>query len=309
VKTSSDAPSLQLLDSVREPLVTALLVCWNHERFVRDAVRSVLEQSYRNIQLIVFDNGSTDGSREILQSMADEHGFELVLQENLGLVRTLNIGLRRARGEFVALLATDDVWLTDKTRVQVDYFLRHPDVGLTIGAVQAIDADGRPLARKNAMQPYVGAVTLDDLLWISRTTNGPTVMARIADLNRVGGYDEDIQTEDYSMAVKLAAHGVQIVGLPRVLTLYRRHGGNWTARESRWRDLCAIGQKYCRTRAEYRRFIRERLTGEFRRLAGSRKSEALRLLFSAPVASPSSDFMIGLLKLALPARLGNIVQD
>jgi alpha-1,3-rhamnosyltransferase len=289
------------LGSDQDPLVTALLVCWNHERFVGAAVRSVLDQTHRNIQLIVFDNGSTDRSRDILRAMAAEHGFELVLQENVGLVRALNRGLRMAKGKYVALMATDDVWLPEKTRTQVDFFERHPDVGLTFGAVHAIDADGKRFDRDNAMLPYIGDVTLDDLLWTRRTTNGPTVMARTAALKRVGGYDEDIRTEDFAMAMKLAANGIRITGLPEVLTLYRRHDANWTALESRWRDIRDAGRKYCRTQAEYRRFIRERLAREFRSLARSQKIEALKLMWSAPVASLSKDFVIGLFRLALPS--------
>lgn len=289
--------------------MTALLVCWNHERFVASAVRSVLHQTYRNIQMIVFDNGSTDGSRSILRAMAAEHGFELVLQENLGLVRALNRGLRMAKGKYVALLATDDVWLPDKTRKQVEYFERHPEVGLTFGRVQAIDADGKRFDRDNAMTPYIGDVSLDDLLWTRKSTNGPTVMARTEALNRVGGYDEDIRTEDFAMAMKLAANGIRITGLPEVLTLYRRHDSNWTTLESRWRDIQAAGRRYCRTPADYRRFVRERLTGEFRRLAGSDKSEAVRLMFSAPVAWPSGDFAVGLARLLWPVRRAGSGRD
>ena len=88
------------------PRVTAVLVCWNHVRFVRAAVESVLQQTYPNIQLIVFDNGSTDGSRRELEALRDVHGFTLVLQDNLGLVRTLNRGLAMADGELIAPLAS-----------------------------------------------------------------------------------------------------------------------------------------------------------------------------------------------------------
>nr|HET7858517.1 glycosyltransferase family A protein [Caldimonas sp.] len=125
------------------PRVTAVLVCWNHVRFVRAAVESVLRQTYPNIQLIVFDNGSTDGSRRELESLRDAHGFTLVVQDNVGLVRALNRGLAMAEGEFIAPLATDDVWLPHKTALQVDYLLAHPDVELVAGQIESIDAEGR----------------------------------------------------------------------------------------------------------------------------------------------------------------------
>src|SRR5690349_4879345 len=98
-----------------DDLVTAVLVCWNHARFVRCAVSSVLRQSHPHVQLIVIDNGSTDGSIPILEELGAEHGFTLICQENVGLVRALNQGLALARGKYFACLATDDVWLEHKT--------------------------------------------------------------------------------------------------------------------------------------------------------------------------------------------------
>ena len=96
------------------PPVTAVLVCWNHERFVRQAVLSALQQTYPNIQVIVFDNGSSDGSRRELEALAKEHEFTLVFQDNIGVVRALNKGLTLGRGKYFTMLATDDVWLPDK---------------------------------------------------------------------------------------------------------------------------------------------------------------------------------------------------
>src|SRR6185312_9544472 len=90
--------------------------------------------------------GSSDGSRQELEALRAEHGFTLIFQDNIGLVRTLNRGLAMAEGEFVAGLATDDVWLPHKTALQVDYLLAHPDVELVAGQIESIDADGMPNA-------------------------------------------------------------------------------------------------------------------------------------------------------------------
>jgi alpha-1,3-rhamnosyltransferase len=302
--THSEAPAAASAPAATaEPLVTAVLVCWNHERFVEAAVRSVLAQSYGNIQLIVFDNGSTDGSRGILQQLEREHGFKLVLQENIGLVRTLNLAMRMAEGQYFAVLATDDIWLPGKTRTQVDYLQAHPAVALVIGAIKTIDAEGRPVDRANPMPHFEGEVRFEDLLKQRKTTNGPTVMCRTDTLREIGGYDEDIRIEDAALAMKLTSKGHRVVGLPDVLTLYRRHGANWTAQQPLWPDVCDIGKKYCRSPAEYRWFVRHRLSRTFRRLAGTQKAEAIRMLRNQPILWPSIHIAIGLLKLAMPMPL------
>jgi len=122
------------------PLVTATLVCWNHRRFVRQAVLSALEQTYPHVELIVIDNGSTDGSQDDLRALRDQHGFTLILQDNVGLVRALNQALEIARGKYIACLATDDVWLPEKTARQVALLEANPDVHVASGQIACIDA-------------------------------------------------------------------------------------------------------------------------------------------------------------------------
>lgn len=288
-------------DTVQKlPLVTAVLVCWNHERFVKAAVLSALQQTYSNIQLIVFDNASTDGSRKELESLRKQFDFELVFQENIGLVRTLNKALSMAKGEFFAVLSTDDIWLLDKTGSQVCYFLENPDVDLTFGATKTIDANGELVLDTKRRQPYLGDVRFDDLMAYGGSTSGPTVMCRTATLRAVGGYDEDLKIEDASLVYKLTKNGYRVVGLDKVLTLYRRHGGNWTIVQPIWPDICAIGKKYCRSKDEYRSFVRRCLRMEFRSLAGRNKIQALRLLFSEPIEWTFNDVGVGLVKLMLP---------
>lgn len=293
-------------DLSAQPLVTAVLVCWNHVRFVRAAVESVLCQSFRNIQLIVFDNGSTDGSRDVLRSLADVHGFKLVLQDNIGLVRTLNRGLEMAQGKYFAVLATDDIWLPEKTRDQVNFFENDDDVHLTFGAVRTIDETGREFASVSGLGHYIGDVGWAELMASRKSVNGPTIMARTETLRKVGGYDVDLRIEDASLVFEFASKNLRVVGLPQALALYRRHGANWTATRPIWPDICAIGRKYCRNDYEYRAFVRRGLRNEFRRLAGQRKRDALRLLLSVPIKWTWNDVGIGALKLMTPKFLYNL---
>jgi alpha-1,3-rhamnosyltransferase len=290
----------------RGPLVTAVLVCWNHVRFVRAAVESVLQQTYPHIQLIVFDNGSTDGSRRELEQLRAQYGFTLVLQDNVGLVRALNRGLAMAEGEYFACLSTDDVWLPEKTAIQVSYFLAHPDAQLVAGQIESIDADGRP--NPVPTKKRWGEPTFAELMVKGNYVPGPTVMCRVSTLRELGGYDESVRIEDYPLVLKLTHLGHRVVVLPDSLTLYRSHGANWTAK-SIDPELYEVGALY-RDTPEYRGFYRFHFPLSFWLLVKrGRKREALRLLFTEPVAWTWANVGRGLVRMAIPFWLIRIVRS
>lgn len=293
----ADAPHLP------PPLVTAVLVCWNHEKFVEEAIQSVLDQTYPRIELMVFDNGSTDGSRERIQRLADEHKFTVIFQDNIGLVRTLNRALQVARGKYFAVLSCDDVWRTNKTDIQVKYLESNSSVHLVFGCMETIDEKGQATPERVRLTSYIGLVQFKDMIMSQKVTNGPTVMARVSTLRAIGGYDEDLRIEDAAMAMKLTSRGYLIAGLPDSLTKYRRHGNNWTAKQFIWPDQCAMASKYCRNKAEYKRFVRLKLHGVFSSLASKNKAEALKFLLTQPVPWTWDDLGVGLVKLVVPKQL------
>ncbi len=294
-----------MADTEALPLVTAVLVCWNHVRFVRKAVESVFAQTYPNIELIVFDNGSTDGSRAELEKLRAEREFTLVLQDNVGLVRALNRGLALCKGKYIACLSTDDIWLPDKTALQVHFLESHPDVHLVAGQIESIDADGKLSAVPTVKRS--GEPTFKELMTRGNYVPGPTTMCRIDTLNALGGYDESIRIEDYSLVLKLTYRGMRVVVLPQSLTLYRFHGANWSAR-SLEAELLEVGAAYRHT-PEYRDFFRFHFPLTFWHLAkdGSKMS-ALRLLLSEPVPWTWANVGRGFVRLAIPYSLVRLVR-
>ncbi len=283
--------------SMSEPLVTAVLVCWNHERFVREAVLSAVNQTYPRIQLIVIDNGSTDGSRRELEALRADHEFTLICQENVGLVRALNQALAMAEGKYLAGLATDDVWLLDKTARQVEFLESHSDVHLVSGQISCINAEGRVLEVSMAVRP--GDVSFSDLMRYGCFVYGPTTMCRIETLREIGGYDESLRIEDYSLALKLAYEGRRLCVMPDVLTLYRRHGNNWTA-GSIDPEVAAIGDRYRHT-PEYPLYYRHNFPIAFLQLVREgRKREAMRVLLTEPVGWDWANVGRGLLRMLIP---------
>ena len=283
------------------PLVTAILVCWNHARFAREAVLSALNQTYTNLEIIVFDNGSTDGSAEILESLRKERDFQLVCQENIGLVKTLNVGLSMAKGKYIALLATDDIWLPDKTEKQVSFMEKNADVHLLFGATRAIDAHGRFLQGPPRRGNFVGEVTFEKLMTVSLNTSGPTVFVRADTLRQIGGYNEAFKVEDFPLVAKLTHDGYKVFGIPDILTYYRRHDNNWSSTPL-LDDKLKVGHLY-RGSPYYSDFVNIYIRSYFRYLAEYRKTDAIKLLVSEPIRWNWDDVGVGLIKLMMPRWL------
>jgi len=277
-------------------LVTAVLVCWNHERFARAAVLSVLNQTYRNIQIIVFDNGSTDASRNELEALRSEHDFTLVCQENVGLVRALNQGLAMAKGEYFAVLSTDDIWRPEKTALQSHYLDEHSDVHLVSGRLEGIDANGQP---NGLLVPdFAGDVTFSSLMK-GNVVQGAAIMCRTETLRSIGGFDESLRIEDYSLALKLTYMGLRVVVLPDICTRYRRHETNWTSRPLD-SELREIGAAYRHSPA-YQDFYRAHFPQAFWHLVKEgKKFEALRTLLGEPEEWTWANVGRGLIRMCIP---------
>src|ERR1051325_9985223 len=128
------------------PKVSAIIPVFNGERFVGDAIRSILDQTVNDIEIIVIDDGSTDRTRKVVGEFGDRVIYRY--QENAGADRAYNHGIALASGEFVAFLDHDDRWIPQKLATQLEILSRHPEVGLTYSEVDLIDAEGAPVYKK-----------------------------------------------------------------------------------------------------------------------------------------------------------------
>jgi glycosyltransferase involved in cell wall biosynthesis len=106
------------------PLVTVLVVCYNHQGYVSEAINSVLSQTYPHVELIVVDDHSTDDSDKIIRGLQEQHGFVYIRNEkNIGLNNSITVGVNSANGEYISLLASDDYIAENKIDEQLKYLL------------------------------------------------------------------------------------------------------------------------------------------------------------------------------------------
>ncbi|MCA9940788.1 MAG: glycosyltransferase family 2 protein [Anaerolineales bacterium] len=209
------------------PRVSVIIPAYNHAPYVRACVDSALAQTYTDREVIVVDDGSTDGTREILRDYGE--AIHLILQPNRGTQAARNTAVRAASGEFIALLDSDDVWLPAKLEKQVAALERQPAAGLVYSLAYTIDATGRRLNGGNPTGVVLpeGADAFQELL---RGDFMPalTVMIRRACLQEIGLFDETlIGSGDWDLWLRIAAR-YPVICVPEPLALYRLHGTNTT---------------------------------------------------------------------------------
>lgn len=202
--------------------VSVLLPVYNGERYLREALRSVLAQSFADFELLLLDDGSTDRSLAIAQSFAErDPRVRVVSRENRGLVATLNELLQFAQGDLIARMDADDICLPDRLQRQVAYLQAHPEVVCLGGDVELIDERGRFLTtlrmlerddeiQREAMQGHT-------------TICHPCAIYRRAAIQALGGYrGEFYPTEDLDLWLRLGEHG-QLANLRGPVLRYRLH--------------------------------------------------------------------------------------
>ncbi|MDA9589740.1 glycosyltransferase [Opitutales bacterium] len=216
------------------PKVTVRIPAYNHEKYVEQAVLSVVNQTYPNIELIVIDDGSSDRTPEILQRLSDAHGFHFESQENMGVTKTLNKITALATGEYICGVASDDYLEHDKIEKQVAYLESHPDVAFCHGRNSFVDAESNLIKNKDTLhktKDWCEGDIFNELLKRGCFIAAPTVMMRLDALKEIGGYDVDCPIEDWDMWLKLA-HRYKAGFIEDNLAYYRFHESNtyWDTR-------------------------------------------------------------------------------
>ena len=211
-----------------QPLVSIVLVAYNHARYVDAALHSARQQTYPNIEIIVVDDGSTDGTTQICaHHAASDARIHFIAQSNQGLSRALNQGLQAVTGHYVAMLASDDAFVPDKTTQQVQALAHNGALGGVFTYVDYINDQGISVAGLGAL--FNTAYTPEQLvrqMMVANVLCATSVMLRTDMVRQVGLFATDLNyTQDYDYWLRLLLHGPLLV-LPEKLTRYRVHATN-----------------------------------------------------------------------------------
>jgi glycosyltransferase involved in cell wall biosynthesis len=221
------------------PRVSAIVTAYNGEPFIRDAIESILAQTRPVDEVVVIDDGSTDGTAAIVERYT-EKGVRLVRQQNRGLPEARNRGIQETTGELITFLDCDDIWLPEKTELQIRYLADHPRMGLATGLTWWWEPQsGRRGFWKPALPGPNGARR--QLVVHNAVGNASAVMVRRCVLEDVGLFDRSqIWAEDWELWRRVAERW-QVGSVDCPLIIYRSTANSLT-QQKRWSRIDAYYQ-------------------------------------------------------------------
>lgn len=210
-----------------QPLVTVVIPSYNHERYIAQSIESVVSQSYKNLEIIVIDDGSKDRSVQVINSLADKYGFIAIARENRGLAKTLNEGIGLARGKYISFVASDDYYFPQRIENAVLQLEKSADkvvcvycdgyIVNEVGQKMGLFGDRHP-------RPLVGS-TYDNLL-VGNWIPGIGVTFKVEVLRQFM-FDERFLIEDHTLFLRMFRDGQrELMFYDDLGFAYRWHGDN-----------------------------------------------------------------------------------
>jgi glycosyltransferase involved in cell wall biosynthesis len=205
------------------PKVSVIVPVYNHEKYIAECVESVLNQTYRDFEVVVVDDGSTDRTSEILKRFKDK--IRYIWQVNKGGAAALNTAIKNSKGEYIAWVSSDDIFMPAKLEEQIRYFDSNPDVDLTYTDFYIIDGKGE--IKQEICSPYYeDKRTFIYNLLIGNFINGSSVMFKRNCIDKVGYFDEEMKYHaDGNMWFRMLKH-FKFGHIPKLLLKYRWHESN-----------------------------------------------------------------------------------
>jgi glycosyltransferase involved in cell wall biosynthesis len=227
--------------------ISVIIPAYNAEKFIAKTIQSVLDQTCQDFEILVINDESTDRTLEVCQQFTDDR-LRIISQPNRGVPGARNTGIRAAKGEFIALLDADDIWLPEKLATHVQHLDRHPEVGISFSYSAMIDDKG-VLTGLHQKPRRLNNITPDYILCRNPIGNGSTPVLRRQVFDDIAFeddkygpietcyFDERIRhsvAEDVECWLRISlTTDWQIVGIPQSLTLYRIHENGLSANTMR----------------------------------------------------------------------------
>lgn len=169
-------------------LVSVIIPAYNCERWITRTLNSVVRQSYKNIEIIIVNDGSTDKTGEILRGYTKYSNIFIYNIDNIGPAEARNYGVAKSNGDLIAFMDADDMWETTKVEVQVSYLEKH-NCSLVITNAKIIDENDNVIGEKRKSVPMRKEKQVISLFQGKVTMNTPTIMVRKSVFNEIGGFE------------------------------------------------------------------------------------------------------------------------
>jgi alpha-1,3-rhamnosyltransferase len=208
------------------PTVSVIIPAYNHDKYVEQAILSIINQTYQDFELLVIDDGSSDSTPQILERLSKQFGFYFERQENMGLPKTLNKLIKMAKGEYIAVCASDDLYPSDRLEKLVSALESDPAMGFVYGKISMIDGHGEPITDLKWFSNFENSEnTFDTMIKRGIFFAAGSTLIRKNVYESVGLYNESLPFEDYDWYLR-AAHRFPAKSLDDITLIYRKHDQN-----------------------------------------------------------------------------------
>ncbi|MCX6054416.1 MAG: glycosyltransferase [Chloroflexi bacterium] len=204
----------------KKPIVSVVMPVYNGEKYLSEAIESILTQTFHQFEFIIIDDGSIDGTGSILLEYAKKDPrIKVICQKNQGIVSALNNGIANSQGKYIARMDADDISLPRRFQQQVNFLDRHPEIGVVGSAYLPIDEQNNQIMSPTYRPEY--PLTVKWFMLIGSPVAHPSTMYRVNLARQVGGYDKHFtHAEDYEFWIRMAEI-TDICSIKDVLILYR----------------------------------------------------------------------------------------
>jgi alpha-1,3-rhamnosyltransferase len=202
------------------PLVSVIIPCYNHEKYLEQSILSVINQTYKNIELIVIDDGSKDKSVELIKNLQKTSDFKFIAQENIGVCKTLNKAVKLSVGKYISILASDDYWEITKIEKQVN-ILENSNSEFCF--TQAIEFDEKE--KKEIFPKEVNLDRINKTIFVKNIIPAGTIFFTRNLYNQLNGFDENLKMEDWDFVIR-SSYLTNFSFIKEPLLYYRSHDSN-----------------------------------------------------------------------------------
>lgn len=210
------------------PLVTVGIPLYNHENFIEQCLKSIISQTYPNIEIILIDDGSSDDSYSIAESLLssqDEYQAIYKTRSNRGMCNTLNEIIDLSSGKYISFIGSDDYWHYEKIEKQTDYLENHPDVALVHSNSYVVDENNNVTGERDLTNKINSGKIHSQFIHNTASINTTSHLYRLSVFDVIEKYDPNFLFEDVDMWLRITKH-FSIGFIDEHLSYYRRHSNN-----------------------------------------------------------------------------------
>ncbi|HYH14370.1 MAG TPA: glycosyltransferase [Flavisolibacter sp.] len=240
------------------PVISIIFPAFNSASFIKEAIDSLLQQTFMDFELIIINDGSTDNTEAIVQSYTDSRIVYSKNETNQGLIYTLNKGIKMARGAYIARMDADDICLPNRLAVQKQWLDSHPETAVVATLIEFIDENNTVTGYWKLDKLTITFAAIRKVMPYENCIAHPSVMARKSILETYLYNPEQQHIEDYDLWLRLIADGHRIEKIPQVLLQYRVHSSSITVSKLRKNNFFfkhyAFKKRYIASRIKAKKF-------------------------------------------------------